>query len=34
MRANLDPNSLTVDDIMARLKIADPTRFRDVMNDL
>ena len=34
MKANMDPGMMTVDDIMRRLKAADPAKFRDVMSDL
>jgi hypothetical protein len=34
MRQNLEPGSLTIDDIMQRLKAADPSKFRDCMDDL
>lgn len=30
----MDPFELTLDDVMARLKVADPIRFREVMDDL
>lgn len=30
----MDPGTLTIDDIMMKLRKADPTKFRDAMNDL
>jgi hypothetical protein len=34
MKSLQDPSELTVDDIMVKLRRADPTKFRDAMNDL
>jgi len=34
MKSHMDPNTLTIDDIMLKLRQADPTKFRDAMNDL
>ena len=34
MKANLDPTSLTIGDIMKKLKKEDEARFREVMEDL
>ncbi len=34
MRQNMEPGSLTIDDIMQRLKAADPNKFRNCMDDL
>jgi hypothetical protein len=30
----MDPGTLTIDDIMVKLRQADPTKFRDAMSDL
>jgi hypothetical protein len=34
MGQNLDPSEMTLEDVIARLRVADPARFREVMNDL
>ena len=34
MKAHMDPTSLTLNDVMKKLKNEDPSRFREVMNDL
>ena len=34
MKMNLDPTSLTIGDIMKKLKKEDEARFREVMEDL
>jgi len=34
MKAHLDPTSLTLNDVMKKLRSEDPSRFREVMNDL
>ena len=34
MRKHSDPGQLTVEDIMGKLKLADPTKFRQAMDDL
>ena len=30
----MDPSSLTLNDVMKKLNKEDPSRFREVMNDL
>jgi len=34
MQAHMDPTSLTLNDVMKKLRSEDPSRFREVMNDL
>ena len=34
MKAHLDPTSLTLNDVMKKLRTEDPSRFREVMADL
>ena len=34
MTAHMDPSSLTLNDVMKKLKGEDPSRFREVMEDL
>lgn len=34
MKAHRDPNSLSLSDVMKKLEVEDPSRFRSVMNDL
>lgn len=34
MQAHMDPTSLTLNDVMKKLRKEDPSRFREVMEDL
>jgi hypothetical protein len=34
MKAHMDPSSLTLSDVMKKLQVEDPAKFRDVMSDL